>query len=250
MKTKDIIFTEEAIKDDMRYLQLLSQSYPTIADASTEIINLEAILNLPKPTEHFISDPHGESDAFNHVLRNASGYVKRKVKEILGETLTKKESQELCTLIYYPEQKLQFIKAKAHGRDMTDFYLTTLHQLILVCREVSSKYTRSKIRKALPAQFDYIIPVEERIPERSCNSGERCIWVSPEGEVRYTSVEEGLDIWGKTLGTDVRCTDALAGAVISAAPGETLLVPERYFREQHKGFLEMQKAVLKNTVHL
>ena len=92
MKTKDIIFTEEEIKDDMRYLQLLSQTYPTIADASTEIINLEAILNLPKPTEHFISDPHGESDAFNHVLRNASGYVKRKVGEIFGDTLTKKES--------------------------------------------------------------------------------------------------------------------------------------------------------------
>ena len=100
------------------------------------------------------------------------------------------------------------------------------------------------------SQFDYIIPVEERIPERSCNSGERCIWVSPEGEVRYTSVEEGLDIWGETLGIEGRCTDALAGAVISAAPGETLLVPERYFCEQYKGFLEMQKAVLKNTVHL
>ena len=150
-------YTEDEIKDDMRYLQLLSQSYPTIADASTEIINLEAILNLPKPTEHFISDPHGESDAFNHVLRNASGYVKRKVSEIFGEELSKKESRELCTLIYYPEQKLQLIKAKAGGRDMTDFYMTTLHQLIQVCREVSSKYTRSKIRKALPEQFDYII---------------------------------------------------------------------------------------------
>ena len=150
-------YTEDEIKDDMRYLQLLSQSYPTIADASTEIINLEAILNLPKPTEHFISDPHGESDAFNHVLRNASGYVKRKVSEIFGEELSKKESRELCTLIYYPEQKLQLNKAKAGGRDMTDFYMTTLHQLIQVCREVSSKYTRSKIRKALPEQFDYII---------------------------------------------------------------------------------------------
>ena len=157
MKTKDMKYTEDEIKDDMRYLQLLSQSYPTIADASTEIINLEAILNLPKPTEHFISDPHGESDAFNHVLRNASGYVKRKVSEIFGEELSKKESRELCTLIYYPEQKLQLIKAKAGGRDMTDFYMTTLHQLIQVCREVSSKYTRSKIRKALPEQFDYII---------------------------------------------------------------------------------------------
>ena len=91
------------------------------------------------------------------MLRNASGYVKRKVSEIFGEELSKKESRELCTLIYYPEQKLQLIKAKAGGRDMTDFYMTTLHQLIQVCREVSSKYTRSKIRKALPEQFDYII---------------------------------------------------------------------------------------------
>ncbi len=100
------------------------------------------------------------------------------------------------------------------------------------------------------SQFDYIIPVEERIPEHSCNNSERCIWVSPEGEVKYTSVAEGLDVWGKIPGIEGRCADALAGAVISAAPGETLLVPERYFREQHKGFLEMQKAVFKNTVHL
>ena len=102
---------EEEIKEDLRYLQLLAQSYPNVAEASCEIINLEAILNLPKPTEHFISDPHGESDAFNHVLRNASGYVKRKVEEIFGPTLRLSEKQELCTLIYYPEAKLQRIKA-------------------------------------------------------------------------------------------------------------------------------------------
>ncbi|MBQ1666084.1 MAG: fructose-bisphosphatase class III, partial [Bacteroidaceae bacterium] len=142
---KENILNEESIKEDLRYLQLLAQSYPTIADASTEIINLEAILNLPKPTEHFISDPHGESDAFNHVLRNASGYVKRKVEEIFGTTLRKAEKKELCTLIYYPEQKLQLIKATE--QNLNDFYVTTLNQLIKVCREVSSKYTRSKIRK-------------------------------------------------------------------------------------------------------
>ncbi len=151
----DLQFTEESIKDDLRYLQLLAQTYPNIAEASTEIINLEAILNLPKPTEHFISDLHGESEAFNHVLRNASGYIKRKVNEIFGETLTKEEKKELCTLIYYPEQKLRLIKAQQNQSDT--FYSTTLVQLIKVCREVSAKYTRSKIRKELPADFAYVI---------------------------------------------------------------------------------------------
>lgn len=151
----DLQFTEESIKDDLRYLQLLAQTYPNIAEASTEIINLEAILNLPKPTEHFISDLHGESEAFNHVLRNASGYIKRKVNEIFGETLTKEEKKELCTLIYYPEQKLRLIKAQQNQPDT--FYSTTLVQLIKVCREVSAKYTRSKIRKELPADFAYVI---------------------------------------------------------------------------------------------
>ena len=147
--------TEEEIRADLRYLELLAQSYPTIADASSEIINLEAILNLPKPTEHFISDPHGESEAFNHVLRNASGYIKRKVEQLFGDSLSKAEKKELCTLIYYPEQKLRLIKAKQQNLDK--FYTVTLGQLIKVCREVSAKYTRSKIRKKLPREFGYVI---------------------------------------------------------------------------------------------
>ena len=160
---------EESIKEDLRYLELLSHSYPTIADASTEIINLEAILNLPKPTEHFISDPHGESDAFNHVLRNASGYVKRKVNELFGDRLDKNEKKELCTLIYYPEQKLQLVKLEK--RDMNEFYRMSLVRLIAVCREVSSKYTRSKIRKELPKDFEYII--EELLHESYSGYGEK-----------------------------------------------------------------------------
>ncbi len=155
MEQKENQLTEEAIRADLRYLQLLAQSYPSIADASSEIINLEAILNLPKPTEHFISDPHGESEAFNHVLRNASGYIKRKVEDIFGNTLRKAEKKELCTLIYYPEQKLRLIKAKEQNLD--SFYTITLNQLIKVCREVSAKYTRSKIRKELPREFGYVI---------------------------------------------------------------------------------------------
>lgn len=160
---------EESIRSDLRYLELLSHSYPTIADASTEIINLEAILNLPKPTEHFISDPHGESDAFNHVLRNASGYVKRKVNELFGDTLDKAEKKELCTLIYYPEQKLQLVKLDKH--ELREFYSTTLFRLISICREVSSKYTRSKIRKELPKDFEYII--EELLHESYSGYGEK-----------------------------------------------------------------------------
>jgi len=160
---------EESIKADLRYLELLSHTYPTIADASTEIINLEAILNLPKPTEHFISDPHGESDAFNHVLRNASGYVKRKVNELFGDELSKSEEKDLCTLIYYPEQKLQLIKLGRH--EQKEFYRTALFHLISICREVSSKYTRSKIRKELPKDFEYII--EELLHESYSGYGEK-----------------------------------------------------------------------------
>lgn len=143
------------IESNMRYLQLLSQSFPTIAEASTEIINLQAILNLPKGTEHFLADIHGEYEAFLHVLKNASGNIKRKVNELFGNTLREQEKRELCTLIYYPEQKLEQVKQKE--TDIADWYHITLHQLVAVCRDVSSKYTRSKVRKSLPVDFSYII---------------------------------------------------------------------------------------------
>ena len=143
------------IEKDMRYLQLLSQSFPTVAEASTEIINLQAILNLPKGTEHFLADIHGEYEAFIHVLKNASGNIKRKVNELFGNTLRESEKRELCTLIYYPEQKLELVKH--NETDIDDWYHITLHQLVAVCRDVSSKYTRSKVRKSLPADFSYII---------------------------------------------------------------------------------------------
>jgi fructose-1,6-bisphosphatase-3 len=153
MTTQNI--TPESLKGDARYLQLLSYSFPTIAAASTEIINLEAILNLPKGTEHFLTDIHGEYEAFQHVLKNASGAVKRKVNEIFGNTLRETEKKELCTLIYYPEEKLQLVKAVE--KDIDDWYLITLNQLVKVCQNVSSKYTRSKVRKSLPEEFSYII---------------------------------------------------------------------------------------------
>lgn len=147
---------------NLHYLELLSQSFPTIADASTEIINLEAILNLPKGTEHFLADLHGESEAFQHVLKNASGNIKRKVNELFGNSMRESEKKELCTLIYYPEQKLELVKASEPELD--DWYHITIHQLVRVCRDVSSKYTRSKVRKSLPSDFSYII--EELLHER------------------------------------------------------------------------------------
>ena len=147
--------TKESIVNDLRYLELLSRSFPTIAEASTEIINLEAILNLPKGTEHFLTDIHGEFEAFQHVLKNASGSVKRKVNELFGNTLRESEKKDLCTLIYYPEEKLEIVKKQEE--DIEDWYLIVMNQLVEVCRTVSSKYTRSKVRKALPAEFSYII---------------------------------------------------------------------------------------------
>ena len=141
--------------EQLRYLQLLARDFPNIATASTEIINLQAILNLPKGTEHFLADLHGEYEAFQHVLRNASGAIKRKVKEIYNETLSNKDQKELCTLIYYPELKLELVKQQTD--DIKDWYFITINRLVKVCRNVSSKYSRSKVIKALPKDFSYII---------------------------------------------------------------------------------------------
>ena len=118
---------EQAITLDIHYLKLLSRLFPTVAAASTEIINLEAILNLPKGTEHFLTDIHGEYEAFQHVLKNASGSIKRKVNDIFGNTLRESEKKALCTLIYYPQEKLQIVKEQE--KDMNDWYLTTLNKL-------------------------------------------------------------------------------------------------------------------------
>ncbi len=146
---------------DFKYLRLLSKKYPNINSASTEIINLQAILNLPKGTEHFVSDIHGEYDSFNHVLKNASGVIKNQITAIFGSSLRESEKKALATLIYYPEQKLEIIRESEE--DMADWYRITLHRLVKICKVMSSKYTRSKVRKALPQEFSYIL--EELIHE-------------------------------------------------------------------------------------
>ncbi len=155
MIPQHIHYSTVELKKELRYLQLLSRTFPTTAVASTEIINLEAIMNLPKGTEHFLTDIHGEYEAFQHVLKNASGTVKRKVNEIFGNNLRESEKKALCTLIYYPSEKLQLVKQEEP--DLNEWYEVTLNRLVKVCRRVSSKYTRSKVNKALPKDFSYII---------------------------------------------------------------------------------------------
>lgn len=152
-------------KSEMPFLRLLSEKFPSIAAASTEIVNLQAILNLPKGTEHFLSDIHGEYDSFQHVLRNASGVIKAKVKALFEMSLTNYERSELTFLIYYPEEIL--LKKNEETKDLSDWYAVTLFRLIQLCREAASKYTRSKVRKALPKEFAYII--DELLNEQSEN---------------------------------------------------------------------------------
>lgn len=147
---------------ELRYLKTISQLYPTIAEASTEIINLQSILNLPKGTEHFLTDIHGEYESFLHVLKNGSGSVRRKIEEEFGNTISNKDKKSLATLIYYPQEKLELVLKEEDN--VEDWYKITLHRLILMCRRVASKYTRSKVRKALPKDFAYII--EELITEK------------------------------------------------------------------------------------
>ena len=145
----------EEVRASLKFLNLLSNQHGTIESASTEIINLEAILNLPKGTEHFISDVHAEHETFKHILSNASGVVRRRIDEIFNKRLTKTQKEDLASLIYYPKEKLELLLAEAE--DESKLYRITLKRLVEVARVVSSKYTRSKVRKSLPSEFQYII---------------------------------------------------------------------------------------------
>ena len=149
-------------RERIHYLEQLAELYPTIGRASTEIINLQSILYLPKGTEHFLSDIHGEFRAFSHVLRNGSGAVRKKIDDVFGHTLSTADKMSLATLIYYPQKKIELVKQQEE--DMENWYKITLYRLIEVCKTVSSKYTRSKVRKALPEDYAYVI--EELITEK------------------------------------------------------------------------------------
>ena len=141
--------------DYFEYLKLLAREYPTKQDTFTELINLMAILHLPKGTEHFMSDLHGEYDAFSHILNNCSGVIREKVQALYGETMSETEQSNLCTLIYYPKEKLSII-SKDHKNTVT-WYKDTLNALVNLAKFLSSKYTRSKVRKAIPTGYTFII---------------------------------------------------------------------------------------------
>lgn len=147
---------------ELKVLKGLAHQYPTIAAAATEIINLQSILNLPKGTEHFLTDIHGEFEQFNHVLKNGSGSVRRKIDEEFGNTISNRDKKSLATLIYYPEEKLEIVGKEEDN--IEDWYKISLHRLVQIIKRVSSKYTRSKVRKALPGDFAYVI--EELITEK------------------------------------------------------------------------------------
>ena len=141
--------------DKKKYLKLLSKEYKNIYEVAEEIINLQAILNLPKGTEMFLSDIHGEYAPFDHILNNGGGIIKSKINDIFGNTINKKERTTLATLIYYPEEKLKLIKEEES--DIKEWYSITLYRLIEIAKNVSSKYTRSKVRKAITSGFEYVI---------------------------------------------------------------------------------------------
>lgn len=146
-------------------MQSLATQYPSVAKACTEIINLQAILNLPKETEHFVSDVHGEYEQFLHILKTGSGAIRNKIEDVFGNTLCARDKKSLAALIYYPEQKVERMRLELSEEDFQDWYKVSLHRLIAVCKESSAKYTRSKLRKSLPADFSYIL--EELLSENN-----------------------------------------------------------------------------------
>ena len=145
------IFTEE----ELHYLRLLARQYPTVEAAGTEIIRLQAILNLPKPTEHFMSDIHGEHEAFLHILNSGSGEVKEKLEELFGNTMTQKDRNDLATLIYYPSSKLALVADEEE--DLDEWYRLTIHRLVDLCRFVSTKHTRAKVRTYMDPDYEQIL---------------------------------------------------------------------------------------------
>lgn len=155
----------ESFRTDERYLRLLSEKFTNADAVVSEIINLQAILSLPKGTEHFVSDLHGASNAFIHMIKNASGVVRRKVDDIYGNQLSEQEKRALCALIYYPDERIEYVRTNGLNhealpenlRTINDWYRRRLHQVLEVTRAVSVKYSRSKVRKLLPQKFAYVI---------------------------------------------------------------------------------------------
>lgn len=168
IKTPEIQYATKELQKQLKYLSLLSDKFGNVQNASTEIINLEAIMNLPKGTEHFLTDIHGEYETFSHALANASGVVKRKIDDIFGRTLHKRDKDLLATLIYYPKEKIDLILKTEE--EPKEWFSITLQRLSMVARAAASKYTRSKVRKAMPKDFAYIM--DELLNESGENKAE------------------------------------------------------------------------------
>ncbi len=194
---------------ETRYLERLSGLYPTIAAASTEIINLQAILNLPKGTEHFLTDVHGEYEAFSHVLKNGSGSVRRKIDDVFGNAMSLKDKKALATLICYPKAKMDIIKRTETNMD--DWYRVHLYLLIEVAKRAASKYTRSKVRKALPKDFAYVI--EELITEKA---------EVHDKESYYNEIISTIIRIGRSVGMHCKCDPDLRPLWESRYPGRWL----------------------------
>ena len=148
-------YTDQELNENRLFLKQLAKTFPTVEYAMTEIVNLSSILALPKPTEHFMSDLHGQGDAFEHILNNASGVIRNEIERLLSSSLTYEEREALATVVYYPKQKIALELAKTDDKDA--WYKKTLTNLIYLGRKVSSKYTRSRVRKTLDPRFAYII---------------------------------------------------------------------------------------------
>ena len=188
-------------KNEIDKAKFLADKYPTIQAASTEIINLRAICNLPKGTEHFITDVHGEYLQFRHILRNASGAIRRKIDDVFGPALRMEEKKELAALIYYPREKLDQVEARE--RDIEEWYQVTIHRMILLCRSAASKYTRSKVRKAMPPDFAYVI--EELMSGRPNEADQ---------EAYYNEIIHSVITTGRAREMIVACADLIRRLVV------------------------------------
>lgn len=207
----------------LNYLRLLSKQYPNIDSVCTEIINLRAILSLPKGTEHFLTDLHGEYEAFTHVLRNASGVIKRKIDEAFGNTLSETEKKSFATLVYYPEEKIDIVKETEP--DMDSWYKTSIYRLIMLCRVTAYKYTRSKVRKSIPKNFRYII--EELLHEKETLSSKQEYYNQIiESIINVSKAEEFIDALCVVIRKLVVDRLHIVGDIYDRGPGAHIILDE------------------------
>lgn len=211
------------LKNNINYLKLLSKQYPNVDSVCTEIINLRAILSLPKGTEHFLTDLHGEYEAFTHVLRNASGVIKRKIDEAFGDTMSEADKKSFATLVYYPKRKIEIERVK--NPDMEEWFKTSIYNLIILCRVSAFKYTRSKVRKSLPDNFAYII--EELMHEKETLSSKQEYYNQIiESIINVSKAEEFINSLCKVIRKLVVDRLHIVGDIFDRGPGAHIILDE------------------------